>query len=398
MATIDLNIKELKDYLKHFVTNNQYLQSKGMTPVAVNVEGEAGIGKTSAIEQLAEELSLDIVKLNLAQIEELGDLVGFPTKQYQMALNKGTEQAPKWLVNWVDESLVDDYRDKGYVSTNKSRMGYCAPEWIAGKKEGGILLLDDYSRADSRFQQACMDLIQKQEYISWKLPKNWHIFLSTNPDNGDYHVQSMDKAQKTRMINTSVKFDVECWAEWAENVSMDGRCINFMLMNPEVITGDVNSRCASTFFNSISSFDSFEKNLPMIQMIGEGSVGGEVATLFTTFINNKLDKLVDPKVMVLEKDEEKSLGAIKDAIYVDGNYRADIASVLATRITNFAIKYAKSNPITPEITKRMIDLTTKEDLFTDDLRYNISSQVVTDNKAKWSKYMLDPKVIMMVTR
>lgn len=389
-----LNIKELKETLSHFIKNNQFLQSKGMMPVAVNVEGEAGIGKTSSIEQLAEENKFDLVKLNLAMIEELGDLVGFPVRQFEMG--KKTEDGLD--LKWVDEQLVDSFKARGYHVSGKSQMSYCTPEWMAGKKPGGILLLDDYSRADSRFQQACMELIQKQEYISWKLPQDWHILLSTNPDNGVYNVQAMDPAQKTRMANVQLMFDVDCWAEWAENVGMDGRCINFLLMHPEVITAEVNSRCASTFFNSISSFDSFEANLPLIQMIGEGTVGGEVATLFTTFINNNLDKLVDPKVMLLEQDDEKSLGAIEEALHVDGDYRADIAAVLSTRLQNFAIKYASSNTITSEITKRMIDLVTKEELFTDDLRYNVAKNIVDVNKTKWSKFMLDPKVIMMVTR
>jgi hypothetical protein len=389
-----INIKELKQTLNHFIKQNRDLQSRGLTPVAVNVVGEAGIGKTSAIQQLAKENNLAIEKINLAQIEELGDLVGFPVRQFEMG--KKTESGVD--IKWIDEQLVDAYKNRGYHASGKSQMSYCVPEWIAGKKEGGILLLDDYSRADSRFQQACMELIQCQEYISWKLPKDWHIFLSTNPDNGIYNVQAMDPAQKSRMANVEIEFDVDCWAEWAEQSNIDGRCINFLLMNPEVITPEINSRCAVTFFNSISCLDSFENELPLIQMIGEGTVGGEVASLFTTFINNNLDKLVDPKVMLLEQDEEKSLHAIKDAVHVDGNYRADIASVLATRVTNFAIKYAKSNTITPEITKRMIDLTTKEDIFTDDLRYSISSQVVAANKSKWAKYMLDPKVIMMITR
>ena len=40
--------------------------------------------KTSTIVELAEENKLKFVKLNLAQIEELGDLVGFPVRQFQM--------------------------------------------------------------------------------------------------------------------------------------------------------------------------------------------------------------------------------------------------------------------------------------------------------------------------
>jgi hypothetical protein len=389
-----LNIRELKETINHFIKNNRYLQSKGQTPVAVNVEGEAGIGKTSAIQQLAAENELSLVKLNLAQIEELGDLVGFPVRQFEMG--KKTDSGVD--LKWIDEQLVDSFKARGYHVSGKSQMSYCIPEWMAGATDGGILLLDDYSRADSRFQQACMELMQEQEYISWKLPKDWHILLSTNPDNGKYDVQSMDPAQKTRMANVEVVFDAEIWAEWAENAGIDGRCINFLLMNPEVIQGDVNSRCASTFFNSISSISDFQGELPLISMVGEGTVGAEATALFTTFINNNLDKLVDPKVMLLDKDDDKVETTINDALHVDGNYRADIASVLALRLQNFAIKYAKDNTITPEITKRMITLTTEEGLFTDDLRYNISRNIVDANKTKWSKYMLDPKVIMMVTR
>ena len=81
---------------------------------------------------------LDFVKLNLAQIEELGDLVGFPIKQFQM----WTEKQGKKIGKWVDEVAVQDH-SKVRISdpTGKSRMSYSAPEWIADKKAGGVLLL-----------------------------------------------------------------------------------------------------------------------------------------------------------------------------------------------------------------------------------------------------------------
>ena len=63
---------------------------------------------------------------------------------------------------------------------------------------------------------------------------------------------------------------------------IDTRCINFMLLHPELVTQETNARSISTFFNAISSFDNFEDNLPLIQMIGEGSVGEEFASMFTT--------------------------------------------------------------------------------------------------------------------
>jgi len=70
---VELNSEELKGFLKHMITNNQYIQKQGKIPVSVSVTGEAGTGKTSSIIELAKELSFDLVKINLAQIEEIGD-------------------------------------------------------------------------------------------------------------------------------------------------------------------------------------------------------------------------------------------------------------------------------------------------------------------------------------
>ncbi len=53
---VDLNVKEAKEFLKHIISNNRYLQSGGKPPVAVEVVGDSGIGKTSTIVQLAKEL------------------------------------------------------------------------------------------------------------------------------------------------------------------------------------------------------------------------------------------------------------------------------------------------------------------------------------------------------
>ena len=135
---------------------------------------------------------------------------------------------------WVDELAVQEYLKNGYKMTGKNRMSYCAPEWIADAKEGGILLLDDWNRADTRFIQAVMELIDRQTYISWTLPKDWHIMLTANPDNGDYMVNSVDSAQKTRYVTANLKFDVNVWAQWAEGAGIDTRCINFLLTTPGV--------------------------------------------------------------------------------------------------------------------------------------------------------------------
>ena len=392
MNQVNLNIDELQDFVDHIITNNRHLQSEGKKPVAVEVVGESGIGKTTSIMDMTKAHNLDFFKLNLDQIEELGDLVGFPIKQFQM----WTEKDGKKIGKWVDEVAVNDHSKLGFQTTGKSRMSYSAPEWIADKKAGGVLLLDDWNRADVRFIQACMELVDRQQYISWTLPKDWHIILTANPDNGDYMVNSVDSAQKTRYITANLKFDINVWARWAEENDIDTRCINFLLMHPELVTQETNARSISTFFNSISSIKSFEDQLPLIQMIGEGSVGNEFASMFTTFINNKLDKLVTPKDIVLGKEEEV-LPKLAECIGNGDNYRADIASLLATRIANFSVAYSKSDTVTQKMQERLVNLCTKS-YFTNDLKYLVVRTIFNGNKQKFNQMMMNPAIVKMTIK
>lgn len=389
MNQLQLNVDELKGFIKHMVSNNQHIQEDGKVPVAVNIEGEAGLGKTSAIMQLGSELDMQVVKLNLAQLEELGDLVGFPVKEFQVRNNEGKSL-------WITEQEIDTANKKGYKVVDK-RMSHAAPEWIQGRGEGGFLVLDDYTRADHRFMQACMELIDKQEYVSWRLPRNWHVILTTNPDNGDYNVTSLDNAQKTRFISVETKFDANVWARWAENMRIDGRCINFLLMHPEVITQEINPRSITTFFNSISSIKDFSKELPLIQMVGEGSIGAEAASLFVMFINNQLDKILTPQELI-QKDEKELLEALDDCVGVNDTYRADIASVLATRLINYCLRTASEGHVPETMINRLIKFTTKFNTFTEDLKYYIVKELLGGHKAKFSKMMLDQNVLQMSTK
>ena len=475
-AQVNLNIDEVKGFLTHIMTNNRFLQSSGKPPVAVEIVGESGIGKTSSVLQLANETGMNVVKLNLAQIEELGDLVGFPIRQFQLCKEgkplPGIPTTEKRFVTktitvmekqmqtvtenktvkkqvmgpdgklvlrdvtvavkvekevevpvekhvteeeivpvssevvlsysegeciWVDENAVNEYVKRGYDFTGNKRMSYCPPEWIADKQGGGFLILDDWNRADTRFIQAVMELVDRQEYISWKLPKDWHILLTANPDNGEYLVQSIDSAQRTRFVSVNLKFDKDVWARWAETQGIDGRCINFLLMHEELVSTRVNARSITTFFNCISSIEDFSAELPLIQMIGEGSVGPEFTTIFTTFINNKLDKLVKPQDILCHDNGDYIMGELRGCIGKDHNYRADIASVLATRLINFTINYSEKNSINQKHIDRLIKLGT-EDAFTDDLKYVVIKKILNGNKQKFQKLLMNEAVMKMTMK
>lgn len=412
---VSLDANEMKDFIQHIIDNNRFIQKQGKKVVATEIIGDSGLGKTSVALQIAAANNLNYIKLNLAQIEELGDLVGFPVRQFKLtkpatAVMKKFKTAEGKIIEkrvvseevteWIDENAVDQYTKNGYQFTGKKRMGYCPPEWIADIEGGGILILDDWNRADIRFIQAIMELVDRQEYISWKLPEDWHIVLTANPDDGEYLVNSIDVAQRTRFISIVMKWNHEVWAEWAEKEGLDGRCINFVLMHPEVVTARVNPRSITTFFNAISSFENFNQKLPMIQMIGEGSVGPELATIFAVFIKNRLDKLIGPKDIILGKDENVVVKALLEAI-TEGNpndYRADIASLLTTRIINWTVNYSQNNPITPEILERISMLIKNADIFTDDLKYHIVKKILNGNKQKFQKLLFDSDIQEIATK
>lgn len=401
---IESNVDETKVILRHIIANNRFIQGKGKIPVASEIKGESGIGKTSVTLQVSDEFKLNHVKLNLAQIEELGDLVGFPIRQFEVShtndhqklmemrelmsrkdvskefVNDCKDKEASFDIKWIDEHTVDSYTKQGYVFTGKNRMSYCPPQWIADKMDrGGILILDDWNRADMRFIQAVMELVDRQTYVSWKLPKDWHIILTSNPDDGDYLVQSIDNAQRTRFFSINLKFDKDCWGRWAEADGIDSRCINFVLKNPEVINKKVNARSAVMFFNCISSMDNFSDQLGLITQLGEGSVGPEFTSMFTTFIHNKLDKVMSPEEILFNKNGDQVLkelksnvgdmtkkGAEKDA------YRADIASVITTRLINYAGVLVKNNDkrVNKEVIERLSNLV-KSGILSKDLCYTL---------------------------
>jgi len=169
-----------------------------------------------------------------------------------------------------------------------------------------------------------------------------------------------------------------------------------MLMNPELINTTVNHRSAVMFFHSISSVKSFEDSLPLIQMIGEGSVGSEFSSMFTMFINNKLDKMITPKA-IMDQDEKYVLGTLKSLIDGDKGYRADIAATLSTRMVNYLDRFATENKVEKPAIERIKALV-KSDIFTKDIIFNMVKGIYNSNPKKYQLMLLDKEMSTMILK
>lgn len=384
------------------IDNNHRLIDAGDTPIAVNIEGEAGIGKTSVVEAVAREKKMTFVKVCLSQIEETADLVGFPYKEYLVKLN-GEEK-------WVSADLLKDM-NCDFETTNKSRMSYAVPSWVPTEENpnGTMLVLDDYSRASSMLLQAVMELINTGSYISWKLPKYTNIVLTSNPDSGEYSVQTLDNAQKSRLVTFNGKFDIQQWAKWAENFGIDGRAINFALyyntelFEPKNNVVVANARNYTTFCRAIAGLPKWDddKSLEIILEISTGCFLDKnqvVGTLFTQFIRNRLDKLISPE-RLLNGDWDTVKQEIINCVYDNGstssyNYKANIANILGTRFMNYCDKYLGTDKADSKKVADRIDkfVTSDTQLFSQDIMYNIVKTICSNHTSLTNRWFLNKNI------
>lgn len=187
MAANTISMNQVKSLINYTIDNNSRLEEEGDVPIAIGIEATAGIGKTSIVKQIAEDRGMGFTKIDLHQLDESGDLVGFPMTEYECQIMQrykdedGKDKVrilPKTI--WANKKQLEEGPGPNmkYKQTGKTRMAYAKPAWVPEYNDkGNILLLDDYVRATPQLLQASMDLVLEQMYISWKLPKKTTIVL-----------------------------------------------------------------------------------------------------------------------------------------------------------------------------------------------------------------------------
>lgn len=401
---MELTLSEIEPIVKFIIDNNKVLETQGKKPVAINIVGEAGVGKSQSMARIARELDLNYVKLSLASISEMGDIVGFPIKLHYVCREDNCQ--------WIAAELVDAYVKAGYTVTDETKMSYALPEWYKSinPEKGTMLLLDDYSRCPAHILQGIMELIYQQETWSFVMPAGTTIVLTSNPENaGDYNVSELDPAQKSRMVNFYVKFDIDSWHEWATASNVDNRAINFLLsyhhefMTPNKETHDqiMNARTYELFSNIISGIKNWENpdNLALIHQIASGCFNdpeNAVGNCFTTFIAKKLDKLIEPKDILLQ-DWKALEPRLRSCIYGSGKEpKLDISNLLAMRLLTYTMYYfdQKGNATDPVVTRltELINANDKEQLIADDQLFHIVEMLVKKYPTRTNKFLLNPKI------
>ena len=207
-----------------------------------------------------------------------------------------------------------------------------------------------------------------------------------------------------RFINFNVKFNIEDWAKWAEEAEIDGRAINFELYYGNEIfkkhnnIQTVNPRSYTTFCKAISGLKDWDNpdTLALILQISKGCFLNDkdniIGNLFTTFIANKLDRLIQPKDMI-ELKWDTLEPKMKNCVYDNGNFRPEIASILTIRFMNYVLHLFGTKGAIKEnvVYDRILEIVNNDEiLFSEDLIFHLVKSLITKYPGRTGKLLMNP--------
>ena len=163
------------------------------------VWGAPGLGKSSIIRGIADEMGIQFIDVRLAQREPV-DVRGLPVPDRE---NKKVD----WMVSG---------------------------EW---PREGrGILLFDELTAADRSLQVAAYELILDRRLGDlYKVPDGWYICGAGNRVEDAAVSTTMSSALANRFMHVELGEDVEAWATWATKHNIHPSIIGFLRFRPECL-------------------------------------------------------------------------------------------------------------------------------------------------------------------
>ena len=187
-------VKKAKSILDKFVKN----QLAGGVPPPVMLRGAPGIGKSDIVKSVAQESSIELRDIRLAQMDPV-DLRGVPT--------------------------VKDGQTKWATPS-------CFP---TDPESTGIIFLDELSAADPSIQVAAYQLLLDRRIGEYIVPSKWMIVAAGNRAEDNAVSLPMSSALANRMLHLELHAEPEEWTRWASGHCLDPALIGFIRFRPEML-------------------------------------------------------------------------------------------------------------------------------------------------------------------
>ena len=317
----------------------------GLPRYPVCLWGKHGIGKSDVVSHLADgdnPIANEVIVLSLAEIEEMGDMLGLP--------------------------IIDTVNGRQVTKT-------APPDWVPAEDDERkfIIVIDDFNRADLRMIKGIMRLLLEYKMTSWKLPKRTLIMLTGNPPDDNYSVAALDDAIYTRMINVTMRPDIAAWLTWAETKKIAPAVMNFLARYPNMLCSDTGLTCPRTwamFGLAIRSLEDLKANTAMINSYGAGMLSTEAVANFIKFVDGELEFVVEPDAIAHHYHDEDIRQRVHEAL---AQRRFDIINVILERLTAW-IASRKAPRKGGQIHKNIVTFL-EEEALSKDLKYDYINRI-----------------------
>lgn len=251
---------------------------KSLYPIkrTICIESEPGSGKTSVVQQVANDLMVPI------------KLIHLPT------------------------ALVEDFGIP-YPTENSDSFEYKMPYWWPSDDEPeGIMLFDDRNQASTDLQKVLANICQERHLHGRKLPDGWMIISTGN--------RAEDKAGVGKILThlrnreTVINYDVNLkdWTEWAISNSVLAEVIGFINFRPELLNKfDPDASVNPTPRSWADGVDKVIRHIPreMWLEVISGAVGEGAATEFIGYLKvvEEMEDLDDLLKKIIKDPKNTSL-------------------------------------------------------------------------------------------
>jgi MoxR-like ATPase len=167
--------------------------------VPLFIWGPPGIGKSSVVRQVADDLNIDVIDLRLTLLDPV-DLRGLPK-----------------------------------ISSDSEKTVWAPPAFLPTQGEG-ILLLDEINLAAPAVQAAAYQLILDRQLGEYRLPTGWAVFAAGNrlEDRANVFDLPAPLANRFAHIQFPVPSPAE-WSDWATKNGIHPHIVAFINFKPQLL-------------------------------------------------------------------------------------------------------------------------------------------------------------------
>ena len=249
---------------------------------AVLMRASTGVGKSSLVAQIAEEVELPLIDVRASIMSE-GDTQGYPD--------------------------IEGMKEKGI-------MTFCMPAWfVRACNEPVVLFLDEFNRGLPAVQQSFFQIVLDRQLGNDEngMPYNIHpetrIFAAINHGN-EYDVNEMDPALLRRFWTIDLKPSKDDWINWAKSKNVDNLIIEFLRTRSSHLFVNLEKVKPGNVFPTPASWARFDEVLKYtgVDLMEDrksfdifntaiGFIGQEAAVEFADFVK-KYEVVVTPEELL----------------------------------------------------------------------------------------------------